>query len=245
MIEIYDDIQSNVLELKLSGIVTAKDYEEVLIPAIEKKVQNNNKIRVLYHVTEDFKSYDFGAMVDDAKAGLMFFNSWEKIVVVSDVQWINNGVKIFSFTVPGEIKVFSNDELKVAKDWLYKHNVNLEVSFDEKDKIITLAPNAALSKDDFENAKKILDPLIEKYDTLNGLIIYTEDFPGWDSFGALIHHLEFIKDHHKHIKKLAFVTDSFVGEIAEKVGSHFVSAKVRNFDFNDLKSAKEWILNDS
>jgi len=53
---------------------------------------------------------------------------------------------------------------------------------------------------------------------------------------------DFLKEHHKHIKKLAFVTDSFVGEMSEKIGSHFVSAEVKNFDYDALEKAKEWIV---
>ena len=242
MIEVHNDTQSNVLEFKASGIVTAKDYEEVLIPTIEEKLKKYEKIRVLYHVSREFDSYEIGAMLDDAKAGLMFFNAWEKIAVVSDIDWIVNGVKIFSFAVPGEVKVFSNDELENAREWLAHNNIKLNVSFDEESKIITLNPNAALTKDDFTYAAELLNPLIEKYDKLNGLIIYTKDFPGWNSFAALIGHLKFIKEHHKHIKKLAFVTDSFVGEMAQKVGIHFVNAEIKNFHFDKLNEAKEWIL---
>ena len=243
MIEVLDDTSSNILEFRLSGVVTAKDYEEVLIPTIENKLKSYPKIRVLYQVTDKFDSYELGAMLDDAKAGLLFFNAWEKIAVVSDVDWIINGVKAFSFMVPGVVKTFSNSKLKEAREWLRAKNINLDVSFSDKDKIVTLEPKGELTKDDFKYAKEIIDPLIEKYEKLNGIIIHTKDFPGWASFGALINHLEFIKEHHKHIKKLAFVTNSVVGELAQKVGSHFVNAEVKNFDYEQLDNAKKWIVN--
>ncbi len=118
MIELINDPNSNILEFHLSKIVTAKDYEEVLIPAIKNKLKKFPKIRVLYHVTPEFESYEFGAMLDDAKAGLLFFDAWEKIAVVSDIKWIINGVKIFSFMVPGDVKTFSNSEIEKAREWL-------------------------------------------------------------------------------------------------------------------------------
>ena len=43
------------------------------------------------------------------------------------------------------------------------------------------------------------------------------------------------------IDKVAIVTDSFFGDLAEKIGSHFVAAKIRHFSFNDLARAEEWI----
>ena len=118
---------------------------------------------------------------------------------------------------------------------------NLNISFNIKTKTVILEPLGALNKDDFIEAKELVDPFIEKNGKLNGIIIYTKDFPGWKSFGAFVSHLEFIKEHHKHIKKLAFVTDSFVGDLGEKIGSHFVSAEIKNFDYNQLQEAKDWI----
>jgi hypothetical protein len=54
-----------------------------------------------------------------------------------------------------------------------------------------------------------------------------------------------VKDHHRKVTRVAFVTDSPVGSLAEKVGSHFVSAEIRLFGFNDFDAAKAWISSDA
>lgn len=113
---------------------------------------------------------------------------------------------------------------------------------DTESKIVTLQPHGSLRKEDFDNAVKIIDPFIEEHGKLNGVIIYTESFPGWEDFAAFNRHLVFIKNHHKEIKKLAFVTNSMVGDFGEMVSGHFVDASVKNFDFEQLADAKEWIL---
>jgi len=118
----------------------------------------------------------------------------------------------------------------------------LNTILDTSTKIVTLQPHGALKKEDFDNAVKIIDPFIEEQGKLNGLIIYTESFPGWEDFAAFNRHLKFIKNHHKEVKKLAFVTNSMVGDFGEMVSSHFVEAVIRNFDFDKLKEAKMWIL---
>ena len=120
----------------------------------------------------------------------------------------------------------------------------LEISLDDKSKIAILKPNGALSQDDFKAVTSVINPFIEKAGKINGVIIYTESFPGWDSFMALLEHLKFIKEHHKKISYVAFVTDSAVGEFAEGIGNHFVSAEVKNFSFNEIEDAKRWILAD-
>ena len=78
--------------------------------------------------------------------------------------------------------------------------------------------------------------------TLRGLIIHTREFPGWDSFGAMVGHMRFVRDHHERIGKIALVTDSAVGDLAETIGGHFVVATVRHYDFDDRDSAREWML---
>ena len=117
----------------------------------------------------------------------------------------------------------------------------LNTVLDTRSKIVTLQPHGALKKEDFDHAVEIIDPFIEEHGKLNGLIIYTESFPGWDDFAAFNRHLVFIKNHHKEIKKLAFVSNSSVGDFAEMVSSHFVEAVVKNFDYDKLDDAKEWI----
>jgi hypothetical protein len=118
----------------------------------------------------------------------------------------------------------------------------LTVKLDQEDGIVILEPNGALTKSDFESAANAINPFIEKLGKLNGIIIHVKSFPGWDSFAALITHLKFIKDHHQKVTHVAFVTDSPIGNIAEKLGNHFVKAEVKDFSFNELEQAHNWVL---
>ena len=121
----------------------------------------------------------------------------------------------------------------------------LSINLNEVESIAILKPNGELSEDDFRSAAKIIDPYIEKSGKLNGIIIQVKSFPGWDSFSALITHLKFVKEHHKKVSHVAFVTDSPIGGFAERIGSHFVNAEIRSFSFGELEDAKHWILGDT
>jgi hypothetical protein len=121
----------------------------------------------------------------------------------------------------------------------------LNITLDEQHGIATLEPDGPLGKDDFHSAAGIIDPFIEKSGHLNGLIIHTESFPGWDSFQAMHSHLTFVKEHHKKVPRIAFVTDSVISNLAETIGSHFVSADIKSFDYGELDKARAWILGDS
>ena len=117
----------------------------------------------------------------------------------------------------------------------------LSVEIDEVNGIAILEPDGPLSKNDFESATRIVDPYIEDNGHLNGLIIHTESFPGWESFASLCSHLKFVKEHHKKISRVAFSTDSAVGNFAQSIASHFVNAEIKLFPYQELEQAKDWI----
>ena len=117
----------------------------------------------------------------------------------------------------------------------------IDFTLDPKSAILTVRPESALEQDDFVTLAKAVDPEIEEHGDLAGLIIEAPRFPGWDSFGALVTHLRFLRDHHKHIKKVAVVTDSAVGEAAEHIASHFVAADIKHFSADEADAARAWI----
>ncbi len=117
----------------------------------------------------------------------------------------------------------------------------LNVQVDTETGIALLEPQGALTQSDFETAAAQIDPFIEELGKLNGLIIHVEHFPGWDSFGALSSHLKFVREHHREIKRVAFVTDSPIGKLAEKLASHFVDADVKEFPFSQMEQARAWL----
>lgn len=119
----------------------------------------------------------------------------------------------------------------------------LKVDLDESIGIVTLTPDGKLSESDFVNAANTIDPFIVKTGMLLGIVIVTKQFPGWESFASMIKHFKFVKEHHKKISHVALVTDSKVADIAEILVDHFVSAKIKHFEFEEIEDAKKWILN--
>lgn len=117
----------------------------------------------------------------------------------------------------------------------------LHVELDETKGIAILKPDVALTEDDFISAAKSIDAFIEKSGKLNGLIIQVKSFPGWDSFSGLTAHFNFIKEHHKQVSSIAFVTDCPLADFAEHIANHFVSAEIKSFSFDELDNAVKWI----
>lgn len=82
--------------------------------------------------------------------------------------------------------------------------------------LVVLFPHGPLEKADFERLAQEIDPFIVAK-KLTGLTICAKAFPGWDNFGTLVSHLRFVRDHHRHVERIAAVTDS---EFLKIVPSH-------------------------
>ncbi|WP_156688773.1 STAS/SEC14 domain-containing protein [Mycobacterium sp. Marseille-P9652] len=117
----------------------------------------------------------------------------------------------------------------------------IEYELDKEHSILEARPQSALDKEDFVELAKAVDPQIEAAGDLAGIIISAPSFPGWDSFGAMVTHFRFVRDHHKHVKKIAVVTDSHLGDVAEHLAAHFVSAKIRHFPAGEVDQARQWV----
>lgn len=119
----------------------------------------------------------------------------------------------------------------------------VKVELDKGAGLAIVQPEGALTQENFDTIATIIDPYLEEHGKLKGLIIYTINFPGWESFGAVLRHFKFVKNHHQKLSHIALVTDSKIGDVAEKITGHFVSAKVKHFSYGQLDDAKNWVLN--
>ena len=70
VIEKLSNFPDNVAAFACHGHVTKSDYETVLIPEIEDKLQRHNKIGIYYEIGPDLDGIAPGAMWEDTKVGL-------------------------------------------------------------------------------------------------------------------------------------------------------------------------------
>ena len=118
----------------------------------------------------------------------------------------------------------------------------IEHTLDSANSILYVRPTSKLEQSDFVQLAKTVDPHIEENGSLAGLIIQVTSFPGWESLGAMASHFRFVRDHHKHVKKIGVVTDSPMGNLAEHLASHFVAAEIKHFPAGNRAAAEQWIL---
>jgi len=118
MIELLKDFPGNVVALSAAGQVTKADYEKVVIPAVEKALSQHEKVRLYYQIGSDFAGIDPGAMWADTKVGMGHLLRWDRIAVITDVEWIRLSVTAFGFLMPAQVHVYSTAEADAAKKWI-------------------------------------------------------------------------------------------------------------------------------
>jgi len=243
MIEVMTDLPERVLGLKASGEVTAEDYKTVLVPAIEGQLTKHRKVRLLYVLGDEFKGYSGGAAWEDAKVGMKHLTSFERVAVVTDIDWIENMIKAFGFAIPGEVRVFDDDDLEAARQWICEPPSEGHLSFEliEDKGVVVLQPKGELEAADFERVSAELDPYLERAGELKGLVIVAEHFPGWDDFSALSSHLRFVKEHHEKVRRVAMVTNDRLVSAMPRIASRFVDVEVRAFPMSGRDEAVLWV----
>ncbi len=117
----------------------------------------------------------------------------------------------------------------------------LEYTLMNPESILVLKPNAALTKEDFVDLSACVDRYLADHDSLHGVLIQSESFPGWESFAGFAAHLRFVRDHQQRIERLALVTDSAVAPVAEALARHFTAAEIRRFPYGEEDKALSWL----
>lgn len=245
MIEVMTDLPDRVLGLKATGQVSAQDYKTVLVPAVEEKLRKQKKARLLYLLGDDFEGFTGGAAWEDAKVGMKHLTSFERVAVVTDADWIEGIIKAFGFALPGEVRVFDDDDLDEARLWICESPSPGHLRFEllEEQGVLIMEPNGELEAADFDRLRARLDPYLEDAGTLDGLMIVAEHFPGWDDFAALISHVRFVRDHHEKIGRVALVTSDRLVSAIPRLASRFVAAEIRAFPMHDRDEALLWVGN--
>ena len=118
MIELLADTPANVVGFEAVGEVSAEDYKSTLIPAVESAFAETGKLRLLYVLGERFDGISGGAAWQDFKLGMEHLRSWERIAVVTDVEWIGHAIKAFGWTIPATVRVFGVGERAAAEAWV-------------------------------------------------------------------------------------------------------------------------------
>lgn len=110
----------HVVALRVAGTLQAEDYDSMMIPLIEDKLQEHAQIGV-YIDLEQFEDMTGQAIQRDLKYGIDKFGElhrFRRIAVVSNKQWVKAVMEFAAALLPRiELQVFSSSEKDAALAW--------------------------------------------------------------------------------------------------------------------------------
>ena len=247
MIERQPNFPVNVVAIACRGLVTKSDYETELIPAIDQALAANPKIRLYYQIGADFKSFEPGAMWDDFKIGMEHLTRWERVAVVTDVDWIKQSARLFGFLIPADTKSFALSEAAEARAWIVAEAASvkqvgpdgLSAEVIGPDTLKIIAPET-LKADDFER----IAPQFDAFASFHGqvkLLIDATACDGWESLRAFEHHMAFVRNHQAKAARIALIAGHrWQHWLASTVGT-FLHPKIKAFDKGEEAKALRWL----
>ena len=117
MIERLTGFPDNVVAIVCDGRVTRRDYEDVLMPLIEAALNRHEKVRLYYETGYDFMGVEPGVS-QEFNVGMDHLLRWDRIAIVTDIDWIRETVRAFSFLLPGAVEIFPLEEGPAARTWI-------------------------------------------------------------------------------------------------------------------------------
>lgn len=116
MMKLIENTPANVLAIEASGEITAQDYETVLIPETDKVMDAGGAVHMVY-VLKDVKHFDLAAMWEDTVYGLKHWTHFEKIALVTDLDWVKTTTQMFIPFFPGQVQIFPIKDQEKAIAW--------------------------------------------------------------------------------------------------------------------------------
>ena len=109
------------------------------------------------------------------------------------------------------------------------------------DEVIAIRPDGAIDDEDFLKVGAIIDPVIARKGRLEGLLVDTRGFAGWDDAHALLAHMRFVHAHQTKVARIAVVGDHWWLRAAPSI-EPFYGTPIKVFAGAEEDAAKVWLL---
>ncbi|MBX3349479.1 MAG: STAS/SEC14 domain-containing protein [Nitrospira sp.] len=147
MIEVLEEFPPTVMGFAYKNQVTKGDYEHVFIPTVAQALADYQKVRLYFQIDPNFSGVEPRALWEDFKLGMEYLFRWDRIAVVTDVEWIRQTFKAFACMIPCAARVFRLEEVSTAKDWVVERAAEQEpaILMDRTEKFLIAVDESAAS----------------------------------------------------------------------------------------------------
>jgi hypothetical protein len=242
MLERVLDLPAGIYGIRATGKVSKEDYDRVLAPLLEAARREGRRIRFLYHFAPEFTGFTPGGAWEDAEIGLRHLRLFERCAIVSDKEWLRGTSRVVGTLLPCPVKVFHESERDDAVAWLSAPAASARVDqrlLPDRD-VLVVEPHGRLSVEDFDSIAMTVDPWIESGRELHGIVVHAREFPGWETIGSFLRHVQFVRDYHRRVRRVALAADGKIAKLAPALVENFVGAEIQHFGYGELDRALEW-----
>lgn len=128
MFTILDDFPDDVLAISATGKIEARDYDKVLVPALDDRLKRHRPVKVFIHLGPAYEGIKPGAMVEDARVGFHHLKDWGRVAVVTDAAGMRDMVNLMRMFLRRPLKVFFNADYDKAKAWIVADEASSEAA---------------------------------------------------------------------------------------------------------------------
>jgi len=118
MLTKIEGLPDYVAAFTATGEVNKADYENMVIPEIDRVDKLHGHIHFLYVLQTTLKNFSAGAWLEDMWVGIKHYRGWKKIAIVSDEDFVKGLTSNLAVFIPGKTKTFKLAELEAAKKWV-------------------------------------------------------------------------------------------------------------------------------
>jgi hypothetical protein len=107
MVEKLEQMPTGTLGFRIAGKVSGEDYREVLEPALREAAETGDvRLLVSFEKTAELSS------------GIGHHSAWKRTAIVTELEWVRQAMRLFSWLAPGEVKLFEPAQLEEARAWV-------------------------------------------------------------------------------------------------------------------------------
>lgn len=117
MITRIKELPDNMVGFLATDEVSAKDFIDVVMPEVEKFIEEKDKLNYMLVIETDLSKFSTGAWFQDAMLGVKTLTKWNRAAIVYDSEIVQDFTEIFSKIMIGEFKGFDKKDYDTAVKW--------------------------------------------------------------------------------------------------------------------------------
>jgi len=106
--------------------------------------------------------------------------------------------------------------------------------------VVRVTAHDKLKAEDFAQVASQADEFIKKHGKIR-LLIDASHLDGWENMDALEEHMGFVKTHHQHVERIAFIAGHSWQHWLAGIIKVFVHPEIRVFDKDEAEEAEKWL----